>query len=51
MALTKKPLNGWRIAALVAVPMFFYCVWKYAESEAKYRHLLEHTQEHTEHGH
>ncbi len=41
---SKKPVNWWRVTALIAVPLCIYTIWCYAESEAKRRHLLEHIQ-------
>ena len=50
----KKPVNGWRVATLIAVPLLAYSIWMYAETEAKYRHLLNHVKEmdqHSDHDH
>lgn len=40
--LVKGPTNWWRVAAMVAVPLFLYTTWKYAETAATLAHLREH---------
>jgi hypothetical protein len=40
----KTPINWWRVAALAAIPLFLYSTWNYGEAQARYNHLLEHTQ-------
>lgn len=38
----KGPTNWWRVAAMVAVPMFLYSTWHYAETAATLAHIREH---------
>ena len=46
----KGPTNWWRVAAMVAVPMFLYSTWQYAETAAMLAHLREHLQMHQDAG-
>lgn len=46
MFTVKGPTNWWRVVAMVAVPMFLYSTWHYAETAATLAHIREHLRAH-----